>query len=361
MTTQNHIEGVLSLTSPLHCSSESYTTADGKSVNGTVTQPIVGPKGVSRVPYFPANDIRGRLRRKAAAILVNHLTAEGSHLSVDLLSGLLCGAVSANGENDVSVEEVLRARSNVYMGVFGGGTRLMRSGMKVHDALPFLEETVSVGAVPDYMGVDIPMDVYRSSDKSEVATPLRGYKLVHTIQSIRSDDVYRVVNLTLLEQGLADTKAEVTDHQLAVLAGNAKRKEDKTINKKTTLANIMNFEAMAIGTKLHFRIDMEDHLTDAQKGLILMSVLELMNEQALGGLVRHGFGRFNVDQMRGVFNGNNVDDNGNPNSVIAFNEKTGLYELQGVAATYAEAAVEEISKLTIDDMWLFFKPMKEAA
>lgn len=348
MSIQNNIAGVLTLTSPLHCAGGSV-----ESTTLTVKQPLITKNGTSTIPYFPANDLRGRLRRKAAAILVEHLVKNDGKLSVELLSGLTCGAVTAIGENDMSIEEVLRARSNVYMGVFGGGTRLMRSGIKVHDAIPFLEETLAAGVVPDF-GLDLPM-YYTKSDSTPKA--MQGYQLVHKHQTIRIDDVYRVSNLTLIERGLENALQEVSEHQVDILGQNAKRKEDKALNKKTTLANMMAAEAIAIGTQLHFRIDLEDHLTDAQKGLVLLAVRDLCNEQALGGMVRHGWGRFKAD-LGGVFNGNNFDDNGSPNPVIALNKETGLYELQGLAKVYAENAIDEINKLTIEDMWLFFKSNK---
>lgn len=348
MTIQNNIAGVFTLTSPLHCASESV-----ESTTQTVKQPIITKNGTSYVPYFPANDIRGRLRRKAAAIVVDHLVKNDGKISIELLSGLTCGAVTANGENDMSIEEVLRARSNVYMGVFGGGTRLMRSGIKVHDAMPFLEETLAAGVVPD-LGLDLPMYHHKADNTPK---PMQGYQLVHKHQTVRIDDVYRVSNLTLVERGLEDALSEVSEHQLDIIGRNTKRKEDKTANKKTTLANIMAAETIAIGTQLHFRVDLEDHLTDAQKGLVLLAIKDLCNEQALGGMVRHGWGKFKAE-LSGVFNGNNVDDNGNPNPVIALNKDTGLYELQGLAKAYGDNAMDEINKLTIEDMWLFFKANK---
>lgn len=350
MTIMNHIEGVLTLTSPLHCSAG----AEG-NLTRTMKQPLVGPNGTNLIPYFPANDLRGRLRRKAATIVLNHLTQAEGRVSVELMSGLTCGAISASSQNDVSVEEILRARGNVYMGVFGGGTRIMRSGIQVHDLLPFVGETLDAGMVPSNLGVEVPKDVRNGA--TAVAAPIPAWQLVHRFRTIRVDDVYRVTNLSLLDRSLEDATGEVSEYQEAVLAGRNERKADKATVKKTDLGNMMEAEAIAAGTPLHLRIDLHDHLTDAQRGLVLLALRDLVNEQALGGMVRHGWGKFKAD-VRGKFDGNNVDDMGNALPAFQQDSDTGIYELAGLAKQYGESAMAEIQALTIDDMWNFFKPTK---
>ncbi|PND66349.1 type IV CRISPR-associated protein Csf2, partial [Escherichia coli] len=48
----------------------------------------------------------------------------------------------------VTAEEVIRAKNHVFMGLFGGGARMLHSGFDVFDLLPVMETTISAGMIP---------------------------------------------------------------------------------------------------------------------------------------------------------------------------------------------------------------------
>jgi CRISPR type IV-associated protein Csf2 len=85
MTVRNKIEGILRLTTPMHCAAGS-AKIDGRNVTQTMTQSVFTAEGRQYVPYFPGNDVRGRVRRFAARILLDRITASNK-IKRELYSG----------------------------------------------------------------------------------------------------------------------------------------------------------------------------------------------------------------------------------------------------------------------------------
>ena len=155
MNTNNHtIDLNITLTAPLHLAYPDNSVAlnpekPKKKTSLTVKKPVLIGGDLTQVPFFPANGTRGGLRRKAAARVMKYLTAQ-ARVPSSLYLGLTCGAATGSPDSTaLSVEELLRARQNVYMGMFGGGARLLSSAYKVSDLNPVLDLTVKAGMVPE--------------------------------------------------------------------------------------------------------------------------------------------------------------------------------------------------------------------
>lgn len=364
MTVQNKIEGTINLTSPMHCASidgSSDTTGDN---NGTPThkQTILTATGARRIPYFPGNDLRGRLRRKAAAIVMDHITATGK-VKIDLYAGLMAGAITASPESDVTVEETLRARDNVYMGLFGGGTRLLRSRYRACDMVPIIQDTIDVGIVPKIFGEN---GTPQGRLAEGVTGPLTGYHLVNSRTSFRIDDVGRVMDPSGVEKYIENALTTVAEKQAVVLSDRADRKSDKAaaaageikaadIAGKKDLGNMFTVETIISGTPLHCLIDMMNDVSDAHVGLMLLALQALVREQALGGLIRVGFGRYSADLT--------LTRNGQKYAVFVEGQNAGDAQLTPeVETAFCNKAREAIATLTAESMMEFFvarAPTKE--
>lgn len=345
MSILNNVYGLIKLTAPLHCSAGSDS-----NVTRITKQTVVIDGGRVSVPYFPSNDLRGRLRRKAAKRVIDQLVNE-EKLKPELVSGLLCGAVSANPESNLTVEEVIRARQNVYMGLFGGGTRMMRSAMKTHDMLPICKQTIQAGMINrNLLEVDKKEPSVFDLQTSQTGAGRENNNHTH----YRRDDIYLVNDLSLLAKAFDDVSGIVGEHQSSVAAQRLGRKNDG--DSKTDLSNIMEWEAINAGTEMTISLDFEDYVSDAQIGLALLSLVDLFNENALGGMTRLGWGAYQVTQLRGVFGGTQVNTN-----LIEIDPTTGIYQLAAPVQHYADAANEEIARLSIADMWAFFERTEKKA
>ena len=357
MTISNRIEGILRLISPLHCATIDSTGGAGdKNVTYTHKQKVMTSKGEQRIPYYTANGLRGRLRRKAAKLVLDHIVQSGK-VKVDLYQALMGGAVTTSPESDMTAEEALRGRDNVYMGLFGGGTRLLRSRYSTNDLIPVLRDTIDAGIVPEQFGADwIPQGHIGEG----VLGPLTGYHLVEKRTSFRIDDVARMMNPAEVEAYIEDAVNAVGSKQAEILGGRAERKADKAAAKagdikatdivgKKDLGNMMAVEVIPRGTPLHCLIDLANDTSDAHVGLLLLALQDLVREQALGGWVRCGFGRYSA----------NLTLTRNDQKYQVFEEGKNAADAtltQDVAQAFCKPALEAISTLTVQSMMEFFTP-----
>lgn len=364
MTINNRIEGTIRLTTALHCANPDQSVWSDKSNDNrtpTMQMRLVTPDGMQTIPYFPGNDLRGRLRRKAAALVLDHVTSQRK-VKMELYAGLNCGAISASPESDVTVEEVLRARENVYMGLFGGGTRLLRSRYRVSDMVPILASTIAAGMVPEQYGAEdngcfVP--TYRSEDGSKA---VQGWQLLQMTQVLRIDDVGSAARPNELLSYITDIDS-VVQHQTDTLNAQMKRKADKAAVKagsmkaadvagKTGVRNIVSYQSIMAGTPMYFDLDFTDDVSDAHVGFMILALQALVREQALGGWVRAGLGRFTADL-----------------SLIHGGERISVFNAKGAAAdatlsdgvnVFVQEAKKKLAGLTADEMMLFFAPRGEA-
>jgi CRISPR type IV-associated protein Csf2 len=343
------IDVVLSLTSPLYVAFPD--NQDKENISRTTKTPFMVDGRVQYVPIYPANGFRGGLRRKAAYRLGNHFKANEGPIPGDLYLGLSCGASSGSPDQTaLSVEEILRARENVYMGLFGGGARLHQSMYRVSDLLPIIDTTIRAGAVPEFCREKIQAKASRESAVGpEYAGP---WELLGSRTSIRVDDLYRVMNPAEIANTVADPIQSVARYQAAVLANKKGRKDDDEA--KSDVANMMGIETIAAGVPFHFRIDLDVAADDAKLGLLLLCLSDLFSENAFGGWVRCGFGKVRVESMHVQF-----DD-----ALMKwdqFYDDNGSFELPTEATPFVQAANAAIGNLKIADMAEFFEDFSAGA
>ncbi len=289
MSTSTIIDVNLTLTSPMYVA---YPDNKQKNVSLTVKKPVVSGGTVSQIPYFPANGLRGALRRKAAALVMEHIVGK---VPSDLYLGLTCGASSGSPDSTaLSIEEVLRARRNPYMGLFGGGARLLQSSYRVSDINPVLALTVENGLVPLSC-----KDEYES--RSEAVGGKRNIGAWDITNKgttlVRVDDLFLAKRPAEIMNRLDQPQQSVLQHQekIGITKADREKNEGKV---REQVANMMTFETVASGTPMHFRITLAPDVSEAQVGLMLMSLRNLIRENSLGGMGRIGFGCFRVDSIK---------------------------------------------------------------
>lgn len=360
MSVNSHIEGVLKLTSPMNCADPTkhwvdeagrVTTSKGvTSCTATVRQRIAN----DLIPYFPANDLRGRLRRKAADLVMKALTAKGEKISVELYAALCAGSYNAQPDSSgMTIEEASRAARHVYMGLFGGGSRLIRSGYSVQDLVPIIQTTVAAGMVPEkYMDYAPRIPQAESpDDESQKTRNQEGWRLLDVRSIIRVDDTMRVLRQDEMMAYIDNPLESVAAYQNKVMANRKKVKESKESaeaekSTKTDIGNIVSVQSIIAGTQMYFRLDLSDSMTSAQVGLMLSSICALFNEQALGGWCRTGFGKYEANEFSLLIDGQKME--------FLAGER-GNYMLSETAAPYIEAMNQELSALTSAELMEFFE------
>jgi CRISPR type IV-associated protein Csf2 len=341
----------------MHCADPSPHTIDerglvtqgtgGNSCTATVQQRILSDGVHDRIPYFPANDLRGRLRRKAANIIMDSLSSRSEKISVELYAALCAGSYNAKPDTaGLTIEEAIRASRHVYMGVFGGGARLIRSGYSVQDAIPIIRATVKAGMVPSGFGEYSEKELPRLNGESKG----EGWRLLETRKIIRVDDAMRALRVSELDVYLEDAAAEVSQYQQGVLKNRKDRKEQDEV-KKEDIGNMVTVQSIIAGTDLYFHLDLSDTLTPAQVGLVLVSLRDLFNEQALGGWIRAGYGKFAAKGFTITIDGERME---------IFTGTQGGYQLAEPVGVYIEAMRREVESLKSADLMEFFDTRKKA-
>lgn len=295
------------------------------------------------IPIYPANGFRGSLRRAAANRILKHLNEHMGPVRIPVYLGLQCGASSGQPKSyDKAVESGLKmrmaklARTHVYMGLFGGGDGLHRSAYSVSDMVPILQSTVSLNMVPNLYP----------------ATQGNGRDLLAHRTSIRVDDINmdrkpvdELVNV--IEGG----QNAIITHQLDVSSNATDRRDSGNTNvKKTDVQNMMGIEVIAPGTPMHFSVNIAPAATDAQIGLLLISLADIFNQNQFGGWIRCGFGKVRVEKIQ--FNSSEGDEMIWENHELLDNESR--FAWPSDVDHLIEAANEEISAINMDDLINFF-------
>lgn len=278
------ITGNLTLASNMFVASPFGQRISGNEKIATVAKTKIASKesdtGYEYVPYYPANGLRGALRRIATDIV---LRAINENVSIDLYHAMSSGAVTgkpntnSKGEefiSTVSVETKLNNQSNVFLGVFGGGFYMTTGGIIVTDMLPMIPLVQDAGLYPDGIFEDI-------------TAPLNPYEIIETRHFLRGDDVISPQN----NKKIPVDKKEVLDWE----ATNLRSELENNARNPLALTNFQKYDSVIAGTSMTFNIEIKSGLSNAQIGLLLMSVRDFANEQKLGGKIGVGFGRFIAD------------------------------------------------------------------
>ena len=79
--------------------------------------------------------------------------------------------------------------------------------------------------------------------------------------------------------------------------GNNDDRKEGTASKES-VANMMTFETLATGTQMHLRLTLTSAVSEAQLGLMLYALNDMIRENSLGGMGRLGLGQYRVDALK---------------------------------------------------------------
>lgn len=307
-------QGILTTTTPLHiASADSARINEGQLVYGEkakgkpftrvtrmpshLNSPLVSMSGdepkeypFAELPVINGNTLRGRLRREMAGAVLDSLVERGETISLDLLHILTCGAATGapSGNMDIEYELVKAARENLYSGVWGGGPDLFRSGVNVFSAVPVMDLTIENNFVPNNM---ITSEVMIQASARNLS--LRTLGTTYPIDMYRIDDALAFRD-PIFEKVVTDYESEIRAWQEVTGEQTRKRKSDNS-EKKLDLRNMIAVEAVMPGVSFFIHIECKEHLTDAQIGYLALGLERVKMKQGLGGMLRAGMGRFNLD------------------------------------------------------------------
>ena len=244
-----------------------------------------GVQHVERVPVIAANNLIGRLRRHAANRVLDVIAAKGERISIQTFSGLMCGAVTGNPDGrDITFEEYRSARANPYLGLFGGGPRMMRRYVRCFNAVPVLPQTQLM-----FERVRHPfLDVVAHGGSIDTS------RLTQRWIFNRNDDLADLSGLAQASVSIDDFEAQISARQAAILAERPLEGEDRAKSKTTTRTfSAIEFVVPGVVFPVTFELD----VSDAQMGLFLAALDSFARTERLGGYTRNGFGQFSLDDV----------------------------------------------------------------
>lgn len=268
---------------------------------------------MSSVPVINANLFRGRLRRIIADMIMDSLRERGMGVSVDTIHLLTCLASSGSPSSAKNIANAMKSNdpakffkskdaepksgefksqdyrteylqaqtSDPFVALFGGGPNLWKSRLITPDLMPDIADLQQPHLINSkYAGVF-----------GRPAMSLYASALTELVGTVRTDDVF--TNSRHQDPESKDLQAWIT-----IEADNANKTESKT-----NLRNMMVVEVVRAGTPFIGEIiiknqDVNENIFEVMKGLVLIALNELKTEQ-LGGYVRNGWGKVNVNIAEG--------------------------------------------------------------
>lgn len=242
------------------------------------------------VPVIPANSLRGRLRRFAARAYYDALLEKGEMLSLRSYNVMQCGAATGNPDgSDSTFDDLLAGREHPYFGLFGGGARMRKSGLRVDEAYAVTELTADfVPYVP------------------ATYVTQRGWLMTSVLFKRRNDDILSLADPAYQTRILGENHRQVIGGYMDEVFDSKERKKAKA--KATEAAGgdaeqagsdkergVQSFHAIEVvnpGSHFALRFEIDGHA--GHLGLLLVALQGLFRDQRLGGCGQLGFGRFNV-------------------------------------------------------------------
>jgi CRISPR type IV-associated protein Csf2 len=337
----------------------------GSQEEGAQEQPPVS----SLVPFVPSNSIRGRLRRHCLGIVLESLSAREQTIKLPTFQMLANGGMLGGGDmGTLTVGEVVRARKHVFVGLWGGGPRMLASAVTTHDLLPVCQETIAAGLVPQPLLRFAPVRMVTSSTGAVATERLRAYQLVTRRMFKRNDDLMRMSADTTHALSVLGSDAEdkVAAYQVEQLGLNTARAEAKTANagrnartltdeeqealKKRTLTNYLELETISPGSVWPMHIELGDHVTPAQIGLVARALERFVEAQGIGSGSRKGYGGFQAYLRFDRFD--------EKIATLHFDAATGRHQLAFTDDSYDAALRDALMQLNGADLDAFAAAVK---
>ena len=342
------IRGILRLTSPLHIAAPRKETVDpetdrllpsgergimvspttkyrlpmlvrGRPVDdaGTLSEADVPrASAFADVPVIPANDLRGRLRRCAARKVFEVLLAKNEQISLDAYHGMTCGAVTGSPGGRLTFAEATQATRHPFLGLFGGGPKMVRSSLQVGTGWPILASTISAGILSEDLQAEVPCpansewlltqrlffrridDAIRFTD-GYAQTVVRdfGPEVSRWIESVSAVKKARAAagSKTGKPRARRVAAASIEEPETATIEGVAEAGSPTPSRLQLQGFNALEFVVPNVRFLLEFQLE-DAQMRSGGVGLFLQALRDFILQQNLGGWVKNGFGQFELSQ-----------------------------------------------------------------
>lgn len=287
------IQVVLRNKSPIFSAAPGASTIDVKGNIGvpngmpftrTRTMLIMGDmaKAVS-VPVVPGNTMRNLLRRTMLDEIIIPLMKGKAQLSIGAYAAAYAGNASGNPEGvPATFDETVQVRNHIFLGLFGGGPRMMEGRLRVDSLYP------------------IHTDALRAIGPGFEDSLCSG-KITDIVWQRRLDPVVKVMDEAASEV-IEGGSAAVTQWAIDALGASlqkAQKRKDKSVdpegdevNSQRGLAAFNAHEVVVPGVDW-LQSYMLVNPTAAQVGLVLLALSKMSNKAIAGGHSK-GYGSFEI-------------------------------------------------------------------
>lgn len=251
--------------------------------------------GLTQIPVIAANNIAGRLRRMAADVYLEALQARGQKVNITTYSAIKTGAATGNPDGrPITYDEYRRAKTHPFLGLFGGGPRMIKRKGRIFNAPVLCLQTkdllgrnrIPYGEI--YGGWEQMLAVHQSN--------LPASRMLGIWSFRRNDELRDLMNVSSAENSIQDFRKVFDARQQQIIEDFKKEKGEKGESK----ASVFTFQSMEFvvpGASFPFVAVLEDP-TDAQVGLWLSGFERFVQNESIGGWSRNGFGNFIFEDGR---------------------------------------------------------------
>lgn len=305
----------------------------------TLTVAAVMGDGVVRpvpLPVVPGNTMRNMLRRAMLKHLIEPAVRERGQLTIGAYAATYSGNASGNPDGvPNSFDEIVALRAHPFIGLFGGGPRMLEGRLMVDSLYPLHVHAQRV------IG-----DGYEERLVSGDITDIVWTRRIDPITRIKTAE-----QASLIEKGPDAVAGWIQDLWAKSEGAAAKRKkkgaevesEDSDEKSARGLQAMNAHEVVIPGIDWLWRIN-ADNPTEAQIGLILSALAHLPEENLAGGHAKD-YGRFTIENI--TLGGQSIWN-------------AGAYH-SDLVSSYMDALAEELDEIKPADFERFAASRKEAS
>ncbi|MFK4136681.1 type IV CRISPR-associated protein Csf2 [Pseudomonas luteola] len=343
------IEVVLRNLTPVHSSAPGKNTIsiDGavNTPNGmpftrmrTMRVPVQTEDGILRtqhVPCIPSNTMRNALRRSMLNFTVFEQMRGHATLEIGAYAAACTGNASGNPEGvAASFDETMSIRNNVFLGLFGGGPRMIEGKLSVGTLFPIIKDTARIignGFEERMVGGHILDTVWvRRVDPIERISTDAPEKLISNGHSAIAE--WSIKNM--------DIKSKASEKRSKTAKGEPS--EEPAGNNARGLNAFNAHEVVIAGIDWLLNVNLQSP-TQAQTGLVLKGLADIQGtKMQIGGGHAKDYGRFQIQDVtidgKSVWSGDSYDFD--------------------AVAPYFDALANDLSDIKAEDFESFVKPSK---
>ena len=238
---------------------------------------------IVQVPMIAANNIIGRLRRHAAKLVLDVISGKGQKVQIGTFSALTCGAVTGKPDGrDVTFQEYRETRAHPYIGLMGGGPRMMRRHVRCFNAVPYCDATAGMFDRIRHPHLD---DDINSPHKVHVGL----HQILQRWIMNRNDDLKDLVDMATAKASIQNFQDAVMERQAQIIGDSARGAEGEKKDRIST-ESFTALEFIVPGITFPLSFELLD-VDEAQLGLFLASLDRFADIERMGGYSRNGFGQ----------------------------------------------------------------------